>query len=70
MQNFPRMDVLEWHTYLQEPIHNLSFSEPFAFLSLFLNVVCQITHFTELHDDDEDVFLYKTALILNNVDMV
>ena len=70
MENLLSMNVLERHAELDEPLHDLTFSEVPSFLFSLFDLICQIAHFTKLHDDYKFALFNKARSVGNNMWMV
>lgn len=67
MQDFSTVNVLKCKTQLHEPVHDFSLREMIFFLPLLLHMECQITHFTELHDNNQNTLINETSLIRDDI---
>ena len=70
MENFLSMNVLKRHAELYKPLHDLTFSEvPTLFFGLF-HLICKVTHFTKLHNDNKFALFNEARSVGNNMWMV
>ena len=65
------MNMLEWQTQLDEPIHDFCLSKRFALaFGLFSDMIRQVSVIAEFHYDNQNTFFDKWVLIRNDVWMI
>ena len=79
VKHSPTVDVFQWKTQLDEPIHYLSFSVELVFGSSSFDMECEIADcnvqhiimitFTEFHNDKKHAVFYETPFIPDYVGM-